>query len=171
MDPTQLPLRDIHLPAPIGWWPPATGWWIAAGLVVFTALGVLLFLKKLRRHKVRKTAAKQLVLLRQTKMPVKEKISSLSALLRRVAITAYPRDNVASLTGNAWLQFLDASSSSHDFSKGKGLLLIDAPYQPDSPESLSNDMEMLFDLCDRWIKTLPAENYRKGEKLSINGRT
>ena len=171
MDPTQLPLRDIHLPTPIGWWPPAPGWWIAAGLIIFTALCVLLLLKKLRRHKVRKTAAKQLALLRQTEMPVKEKISSLSTLLRRVAITAYPRDNVASLTGSAWLKFLDASLSSDNFSKGKGLLLIDAPYRPDSPESLPNDLEMLFDLCDRWIKTLPTDNHRKGEKRSINGRT
>ncbi|MEE9397253.1 MAG: DUF4381 domain-containing protein [Methylococcales bacterium] len=170
MDPTKLPLRDIHLPDPIGWWPPAPGWWIAFGLLIFSVLSVLLVLKRLRRYKVRKTAAKQLALLRQTQIPVKEKISSLSALLRRVAITAYPRESVASLTGSAWLQFLDASLDSYDFSKGKGVLLIDAPYRPDLPESLPNDLEMLFDLCDRWIKTLPMENNRNGEKVSINGR-
>lgn len=30
-------LRDIHLPAPIGWWPPAPGWWILA-LVLLVAV-------------------------------------------------------------------------------------------------------------------------------------
>ena len=35
MDPTQLPLRDLHLPETIGWWPLAPGWWFAiAALVV-----------------------------------------------------------------------------------------------------------------------------------------
>ena len=28
MDPTQLPLRDLHLPPDIGWWPMAPGWWV-----------------------------------------------------------------------------------------------------------------------------------------------
>ena len=30
-------LRDIHLPEPIGWWPPAPGWWLLA-LVFLSAL-------------------------------------------------------------------------------------------------------------------------------------
>ena len=27
-------LRDIRLPDPVGWWPPAPGWWIFGGLIV-----------------------------------------------------------------------------------------------------------------------------------------
>ena len=34
IDLSQLPLRDIHLPGPIGWWPPAVGWWLVAALVL-----------------------------------------------------------------------------------------------------------------------------------------
>ena len=34
IDVSQLPLRDIHLPGPIGWWPPAPGWWLVAALVL-----------------------------------------------------------------------------------------------------------------------------------------
>ncbi|HPY40873.1 MAG TPA: DUF4381 domain-containing protein, partial [Thiolinea sp.] len=34
MNPTELPLRDIHLPPEISWWPLAWGWWALLALVV-----------------------------------------------------------------------------------------------------------------------------------------
>ena len=30
-------LRDIHLPEPVSWWPPALGWWLVA-MTVMTLL-------------------------------------------------------------------------------------------------------------------------------------
>ena len=33
MDPEQIPLRDLHLPEAIGWWPLAPGWWVVIALV------------------------------------------------------------------------------------------------------------------------------------------
>ncbi len=27
MEPSELPLRDLHLPDAVGWWPLAPGWW------------------------------------------------------------------------------------------------------------------------------------------------
>ena len=32
--PDPLQLRDIHLPADPGWWPPAPGWWLLAAVLV-----------------------------------------------------------------------------------------------------------------------------------------
>jgi len=26
-------MRELHLPDPVGWWPPAPGWWVVAVLV------------------------------------------------------------------------------------------------------------------------------------------
>ena len=38
MDPTRLPLRDVHLPASPSWWPPAPGWWWLAAVLAVAAL-------------------------------------------------------------------------------------------------------------------------------------
>ena len=50
IDVSQLPLRDIHLPGSVGWWPPAIGWWLLAALVlVGVALSALPYYRG--RHK------------------------------------------------------------------------------------------------------------------------
>lgn len=40
MDPAALPLRDIHLPPPIGWWPLASGWWWLVAIVMLSVLAL-----------------------------------------------------------------------------------------------------------------------------------
>ena len=34
IDFSQIPLRDIHLPGAVAWWPPAPGWWVLLALAV-----------------------------------------------------------------------------------------------------------------------------------------
>ena len=37
MQETPLPLRDLHLPAEVGWWPLAPGWWVLIAIVAALA--------------------------------------------------------------------------------------------------------------------------------------
>ena len=57
MDPQQIPLRDLHLPEVIGWWPLAPGWWFLIALAV-AGLGYLSYrlLTKWRRNAARRIA-------------------------------------------------------------------------------------------------------------------
>jgi hypothetical protein len=48
----ELPLRDIHLPEAITWWPPAPGWWISAVL----AIAIIVLVTRWLRHRVKRLA-------------------------------------------------------------------------------------------------------------------
>ncbi len=70
------------------------------------------------------------------------------ALLKRVALTRFSREDVASLTGESWVAFLDRTSGSQEFSMGKGQILVEAEYLP---EPIA-DVDALHELGALWIK-------------------
>lgn len=132
MDPLAQ-LRDIHQPAMIDMWPMAPGWWILAGLFLVALLWLAcLAIRKWRSNRYRREAIlvlNQLLEDWQQHGDDHAYLASLQQLLKRVALTCFDREQVASLTGEAWLQFLDHSSGSHDFSMGDMEVLIDGNYR------------------------------------------
>ncbi len=159
-----LPLKDIHLPETSLWWPPAIGWWLLAILAPLTIGAAIYLYKRLRRQTALKTARKMLAVLKQEKSrnPA-QTLVALSTLLRRVAISTAPRAEVASLSGKAWLAYLDASFPDAPFSQGVGRCLADAQYR----KSLTADVDIdtLIDLCERWLN-LQRKNIRSVAKMS-----
>ncbi len=152
-EPQDLPLRDIHLPGEVPFWPPAPGWWILAALIISIAVaGWWLY----RRHHLLKLSAThmareqlQLILAGyQTNQDPRELLSQLSILLRRLSISLYPRTEVASLTGQAWLEFLDRQSTQQNFSAGTGRLLSEAPYRRIVARE---EAEQVLQFCQQWI--------------------
>lgn len=133
MNPEELPLRDLHLPPAIDWWPPAPGWWI----VIVTLTLLLLFfawryLRRFRRNAARRQALRDLERLQRRYAESGDAVhlaAGLSALLRRAMLAYAPRQEVAGLTGNAWLAWLDRGLEGHPFSAGPGRLLAELPYR------------------------------------------
>ena len=150
MQATPLPLKDIHIPETIGWWPPAPGWWLLL-VVILLAIAFFIWLyKQLTRKTAIKAAKKILQEIKsgQTADPGK-KLSELSILVRRVAISVAPEKKAAGLTGDSWLTFLDASVPGTPFSEGIGRYLADAPYQKSPPGEL--EISQLICLCEDWL--------------------
>lgn len=144
-----LNLKDIQLPPAIAWWPPAIGWWILAILIPLS----IYLSYKLFRYITRKTALKSaknhLKLLQQNqKLPQQEKLIALSNLMRRIAISLYPRQNVASLTGENWLNFLDKSILNRGFNSDVGYLLTTALYKQNAD---IQSLAPLINLCETWL--------------------
>lgn len=121
-------LRDIHIPAEPGWWPPT----FAAVLVFAVALVALVLLvawaarRLARRRRVRALGRffdRELARADSEQ----ERLQHASACLRRAVSRAHP-DAVAT-TGASWLQLLDGDDPARPFSTGPGRLLADGPYR------------------------------------------
>ena len=147
---SELPLRDIHLPEPIGWWPPAPGWWVL--LFGIPALSILLLwlYRFLRRKTVKKLGLLELESIVKSDAGRLEKVQQLAILLRRMALSVYPREDVASLVGSEWLALLDSAIGGKQFSEGAGRLLLEAPYRKEA----EGDLDALFALSREWVKRL-----------------
>jgi cbb3-type cytochrome oxidase subunit 3 len=151
MEAGQLPLRDIHLPEAISWWPPALGWWFLAVLIPLTIALIFWLYKRITRKTAIKAAKKLLQQIRQdTQRDNSQKVQDLSALLRRVAISTTARNECAGLTGQQWLEFLDRSVKKSPFTQGIGQLLANAPYQQSPPTE--QEISQLTNLCEDWLK-------------------
>ena len=158
MEPTQqLPLRDIHLPEAIGWWPPALGWWLLAILIPLLIALMFWLYKRITRKTAIKAAKKILLQIKQDQQSDNsQKLKELSALIRRVAISTTNREKCAGLTGQQWLEFLEQSVKGTPFTLGIGQLLANAPYQKSAPTE--QDINQLTRLCEDWLK---AQSKRK----------
>ena len=152
MDAHSLPLRDIHLPVPPGWWPLAPGWWLLLGFLIVAMVAGTWLRRALKYKSVKKLAQREFAGLRQNQqLSDQEKLRQVSILLRRISISAFPRIDSASLTGIRWLEFLDQALDEKPFSQGPGKVLLDGPYRP----AAQIDLNPVFDACERWIKVLP----------------
>ena len=151
MDPL-AELRDIHIPGLLEVWPPAIGWWFLLALfAILPCLAVYWLYRRCRSNRYRREAIRELRKLREDYQHHGEDsiyINELQSLLKRVALTRFPREDVANLTGESWVAFLDHSSRTHEFSVGKGQSLIDSIYRKE-PEV---DVAALHELSKRWIK-------------------
>jgi uncharacterized protein DUF4381 len=157
MDPEQIPLRDLHLPEAVGWWPLAPGWWI---LLTFAVAGLSYLLYKAYRqwqqNAARRLALKELSRVRRDYENGADPIllcKQLSELLRRSMLAYAPRAEVAGLTGNSWLMWLDTGLDDRPFSEGAGKDLPTLPYQRPETITLERDISGMIDAVYKRLRT------------------
>ena len=141
-------LRDIHLPEPVSWWPPAPGWWgLALFVLALFGLGAYLLFLSLQKKHHRKAALKELALLKKNSDP-RIALEQIAALLRRVAIQSFGRKEVVGLTGRKWLELLDRTGGTDQFSCGAGEALGENLYRADCRITI----DPIFQIAERWIR-------------------
>jgi hypothetical protein len=151
----ELPLRDIHLPLPVGWWPIAPGWWLTIMAIIAVALLSAMWVRRYRSEKWRRAALEELDRLASANSGDggrKERLASLSILVRRICLERFTRDECASLTGAEWLAYLDNCAPGNHFSGDVGVWLTEAPYR----RSDDADLNRVFAATREWVVALPA---------------
>ena len=157
-DPTPLAgLHEIVPPAPVSWLPQTIGWYAALALLVGLAAWVGYCVWRRRRtNRYRVLALARLDEIERL-LATSDRAAALAELpelVKRTALEAYPRAQVASLSGGEWLSFLDRSYSGSGFTAGPGRLLPGLAYDPPAEAGPSGGGEIreLTALLRFWIR-------------------
>jgi hypothetical protein len=135
-------LHDFYQPPAPAWTPQTVGWYV---LFVIAGLLVIWIAVHLTRrwfaNRYRRAALRELDLL-----PANE----FSALLKRTALAAWPRERVASLSGAEWLKFLNEAAGEQAFHSPPADRIEEMALQP---ITLSNEDERaLRETVATWIR-------------------
>lgn len=152
-------IQEITLPEPISYVPHTIGWLIL--LIVIVIVALVLGYKRYRywqANRYRTFALERLAEIEQAVQVPETRLRSLivlPVLIKQTALQAFPRDEIAQLSGNQWLGFLDRSCGTQEFTQGAGQLLPQLAYQ--STLALANLSEQrvnnLIGLIRQWITT------------------
>ena len=155
-DPASLSgLHDIVLPEPVApWWPLAPGWYLLGGVTLLLAIwGLWLMRQRRLANRYRLEAVAALHALRRDPPDPGETAAAILVLLKRTALGAYPRIDVAGLNGAAWWRFLDLSGGKTRFTDGLGDFAEKLAYaQHGVEETSSRDLKRLYRAAEQWIR-------------------
>jgi hypothetical protein len=136
-------LHDFYQPPPPSWVPQTAGWY--GLLALFCVFAIWLIARSVARwlsNRYRREALRQL-----QNAPANQ----FSALLKQTAMAVWPREDVASLSGEEWLRFLSESSGLEEFESAPGSLIEDAAI---SGQPMTADGEhRLRQLASEWVRT------------------
>jgi hypothetical protein len=157
-------LKDIHLPAPITSWPIAPGWIC----LLFITLGIVIYSLSVWQKRKQQKIALQYALknLKELKNLLDENPTNInipatiSTLIRRTALHYFPRAEIAGLTGNSWLTFLNQSGKTTQFTGEIADLLINGPYQKQN----TADLRSLLIVTETWLLTIATVDRKRLRK-------
>ncbi|MET1080984.1 MAG: DUF4381 domain-containing protein [Pseudomonas sp.] len=155
-------LEPLLAPAPVAWWPPAPGWWFVALVLPLLLMG----LWRLRRHGSKKATPKdrQQVLdpLRQAALdelarlrkpydgaPAALWLQQLNALLKRLCRARYPDSHSHTLSGRAWLAFLDNRCPAAGLTRW--MILVEGAYRGEC-QLEDKAVDGLSQAIDTWVR-------------------
>lgn len=135
-------LHDFYQPPPPAWTPQTVGWYVIFAIAGLLVLWMAIhFIRKWFANRYRREALRELVLLPPDQF---------STLLKRTALAVWPREKVASLSGAAWLEFLNKAASEGMFERAQGNRIEEIALR--STTLSSEDERELRRIAADWIR-------------------
>ncbi|MED7788683.1 DUF4381 domain-containing protein [Francisella sp. 19X1-34] len=148
-------LKDIYLPDRISqWWPLAYGWWIVLGvivLIIILAIIILRFKKKKQQYKDSIINEFRQEVEGVYKNNPTHVLESISVYLKRVALQKFPSENIKTLYGEKWLEFLDSKIDDESFETTKARLLENT-YKP--IELDTSTFGEIMAVAEKWLRSV-----------------
>ncbi len=138
-------LEPAPAPTPIPMTPQTWGWAVLALLLLaVVCYGVYMYRRHRKANAYRRCALADL-------QAADNDVAKIAEILRRTALAAFPRDQVASLHGSAWVIFLTQSSENISISPPEARALLEAPYRSNTRNPA------VAKLARDWIRTHKAQ--------------
>lgn len=149
-------LADIAEPPPVSWMPQTWGWAVLAAVML--ALIGWLAVRGARRYAANRYRREGLSELDRIEARLaddgerRQALAAMPALLKRVALAAWPRTEVASLSGASWVAFLRAHGGTVGFPDNAARLLDDLEYRSDAPPMSADEARSIVSVLRNWIE-------------------
>jgi hypothetical protein len=152
-------LQPLLPPPPVPWWPPAPGWWLLAVGVPLLLCALWYLSIRLHRRPAhepeldsrRQRALDELASLAKPyyQQPAGPWLQQLNGLLKRLCLQHYPDSHCQTLSGRAWLAFLDNRCPAAGLTRW--MVLVDGAYRP---QCLLDDkaVDDLHRAVETWIR-------------------
>jgi hypothetical protein len=143
-------MHDIVAPDPVSRALEGPGWVVLGVLALILAVAaVWRAVRRWKANAYRRAALRELSVI-ESRIGDRDASGRLSALVKRTALAARRREEIASLSGSRWLEELDSMWSRDDFRNGHGRILADAAYRGDAGES---ELRSAIEVTRDWIRS------------------
>ena len=133
-------LEPVPEPALVSMVPQTAGWiWLGLALLLLLGAGLRAIVGHRRANAYRRAALAELD-------AAGDDPARIAEIVRRTALMAFPRREVASVHGEEWLAFLDRTGRGSGFVSAPGRAMLAAPYRPVPPDPA------LASLARDWVR-------------------
>ena len=141
---------EVVLPPGISAWPQTAGWlWFGALLLAWLAWRAWQLYRRGHRNRYRRGALSQIEAWTAAS-DVQGLAAAVNRLMKRAALAARPRAEVAALSGDAWPRWLNAQCERPPFDAARSTTLAQAPYRTSALDSAT--AQQLLDACRSWLR-------------------
>ncbi len=148
---------EVASPDAVSWLPQTAGWiWVGAALVVLLLRYSWTHLRRWHQNRYRREAATELQVVAINACE-EDWLVELNKILKLTALAAFPRQQVAHLSGESWVNFLNSYCTPPPFTTEQCHLLAVGPYHHITLDGTVR--RELLAACLKWVRTHESLRY------------